>query len=78
MRVCVCVCVGMTIADWAGHWKKTPQTLVLKRVDNDAFQAAYLSYIADFAGVCLSVQFCVCESVCFCLSVIFVDLLCLL
>lgn len=42
---------GATIADWAGHWEREPQTLVLKSVDESAFHRIYLDYLSDFAAV---------------------------
>jgi inosine-uridine nucleoside N-ribohydrolase len=44
---------GVTIADWANHWKKTPQTLVLKKVNSAAFKDLYIDYVSMFAGTVL-------------------------
>ncbi len=45
------VVTGATVADWLGHWKLPPQTLVLQTVDQARFHDLYLQYIADYATV---------------------------
>jgi len=42
---------GATIADWYGHWKRHPQTFVIKSADQAAFHALYVDHLKDFAGV---------------------------
>ena len=59
------VCVGMTVADWANHWKKKPQTLVLKKVNSAAFHDAYIDYVKDFAGACDKLCVSNCAMMCF-------------